>query len=362
MFETINLFFFDLAGIDLTPRHGAIAFGLILGLAFGVLAEVTRFCLRRAVAGERSARAPAAAVWLTALASALIGTQIAVAQGLVSFSDHRFLATDLPLAAIVIGGLLFGAGMVLTRGCASRLTVLAGTGNLRAVLVLLVFAIAAHAALKGVLAPAVSALSAVTLPLAQASLPGAPLFWGVIAAGIAAAAIWRAQLPPRDVFLAALLGLLVPAGWVGTGYVLLDEFDPITFESLAFTSAAANTLFWSVAATSIPAGFGTGLLFGVLLGAAISARLGGRFAWQSFETPRQTGRYMAGAVLMGVGGVLAGGCTIGAGLSGVPSLSIAALLALAAIAAGGALTGRIIRDAAFSTAAGPATQGPQPAA
>ena len=79
------------------------------------------------------------AVWATALATAILGTQGAVAAGWISFADHRLLTPDLPYAAILLGGLAFGAGMVLTRGCASRLTVLAGTGNLRAVTVLLVF-------------------------------------------------------------------------------------------------------------------------------------------------------------------------------------------------------------------------------
>ena len=61
----------------------------------------------------------------------------------------------------------------------------------------------------------------------------------------------------------------------------------------------------------------------------------GEFLWQAFETAQQTRYYFLGAFLMGVGGVLAGGCTIGAGLAGIPTLSIAAILALAAIAAGG---------------------------
>jgi uncharacterized membrane protein YedE/YeeE len=129
--------------------------------------------------------------------------------------------------------------------------------------------------------------------------------------------------------------VLVPLAWVGTGLVLYDDFDPIAMESLAFTSTWADTLFWSVASTSIPAGFGVGLVGGVLLGSLVSALTSGRFQWQSFGSPRETGRYLAGAALMGVGGVLAGGCTVGAGLSGVPTLSIAALLALGAIALGG---------------------------
>ncbi|SFI55939.1 YeeE/YedE family protein [Celeribacter neptunius] len=352
---------YETLGLDMGPRQAAVILGLILGLGFGALAEVSRFCFRRAVAGPKGERGGAASTWLAGLATALIGTQIAVSQGLISFADHRFMATDLPWLAITLGGLMFGAGMVLTRGCVSRLTVLTGSGNLRAGLVLVVFAVVAHATLKGVLAPLRSALGAVTLPLGSAALPGSPLIWTVLLAGGAALFALRASTSRRDILLGALIGLLVPAAWVGTGYVLFDEFDPIALESLSFTSPSAETLFWSIAASSIPAGFGTGLVGGVISGALVSSLLSDRFRWQSFESPRQTGRYMAGAALMGVGGVLAGGCTVGAGLSGVPSLSIAAILALLAIGTGGALTARLIRDDVSLSAVDQARPQAQPA-
>jgi uncharacterized membrane protein YedE/YeeE len=352
----------------LTPREAAIGLGLILGLLYGMLAEVTGFCLRRAVAGEAGERAEASGVWFAALAVAVVAVQAAVGAGWISFADHRFLAAELPWAAVIAGGVMFGAGMVLTRGCVSRLTVLAGSGNLRAVLVLAVFAIVAHATLKGVLAPLRTGLGSLTLPLGEgaslAALPGGTALWaGLIAVGgLTVAARSGASL--KNLALAAGIGLLAAAGWVGTGYVLYDEFDPMAMESLSFTSPAAETLFWGVASTSIPAGFGVGLLGGVVAGAFFAALLGGRFRWQSFESPRQTGRYLAGAALMGVGGVLAGGCTVGAGLSGVPTLSVAAILALAAIAAGARLTavllGELTRPLAGS-AVSPATPQALPA-
>jgi len=134
------------------------------------------------------------------------------------------------------------------------------------------------------------------------------------------------------------MGRRVVAGWVCTGLVLQDHFDPIAMQSLSFTASSTDWLFWSFASTSIGAGFGVGLFSGVLLGSAASALTRSEFQWVSFETPAQTGRYLAGAVLMGAGGVLAGGCTVGAGLSGISSLSISALLALGFIAVGGIAT------------------------
>ncbi|WP_425038014.1 YeeE/YedE family protein [Primorskyibacter sp. S187A] len=351
---------------ETTAKQASVVLALMLGVAFGFLAERTKFCLRRSLVGED--RRQAAGVWLLALATALIGTQAAVAAGLISFADHRFMAAELPWLAIIAGGALFGAGMVLTRGCVSRLSVLTGSGNLRALTVLIVFAIVAHATLKGVLAPVRTTLGSVTTSLGEvtslAALPGGALVWtSVIALGAVAFAL-RSGNRWGTLVMAALIGLLVPAAWVGTGFVLFDDFDPIAMESLSFTSPAADSLFWVVASTSIPAGFGVGLLGGVIAGAALASVLFGAFKWQSFGAPRETGRYFAGAAMMGVGGVLAGGCTVGAGLAGVPTLSVAALLALASIAAGALLANRALAPGAQPNAgsdAQPATPVLQPA-
>ncbi|MYM54550.1 YeeE/YedE family protein [Thalassovita mangrovi] len=352
MFETFG---FE----NLTAPQAAVYAGLILGALFGALAQITRFCFRRAVVGDD--RREAAGVWLTALALAILGTQFMAMNGRIGFGDHRFMATDLPVAAIAIGGLLFGAGMVLTRGCVSRLTVLTGSGNLRALLVLVVFATTAHATLKGVLAPLRSALGNYTVALDNAALPGAGPILAVVLAALLLSQAARSGARPLHLVLAGFIGLIAASGWAVTGYVLYDDFDPIALESLSFTLPAAETLFWGIASSAVSPTFGTGLWGGVIAGAATAALIRGEFRWQSFETPRQTGRYMAGAVLMGVGGVLAGGCTVGAGLSGVPTLSIAAVLALLSIGTGGWISGRMLSEGAASSAGSSATRSLQPA-
>ena len=275
------------------------------------------------------------------------------------------MVSDMPVLAIAVGGLLFGAGMVLTRGCVSRLTVLTGSGNLRAAFVLLVFAVVAHMTLKGVLAPLRTSLGAVTVPMGDyttlAALPGGGWLWSGVIAIAALGFALRSGNRAGMLALAVLIGLLVPAAWVGTGFILYDDFDPIAMESLSFTSPAADTLFWSIASTSIAPGFGTGLLGGVLLGALAASLTFGGFQWQSFDSARQTGRYTLGAALMGVGGVLAGGCTLGAGLSGVPTLSVAALLAIATIALGAKLAQALLSQDVFADAAPSATRHQLPA-
>lgn len=349
---------------NLTAPQAAVFFALAIGLAFGILAQITRFCFRRALVGED--RRAAAGVWLTALAVAVIGTQAAVALEWISFGDHRFMISDVPVLAIAVGGLLFGGGMVLTRGCISRLTVLSGSGNLRAIVVLLTFAVVAHMTLKGLLAPLRIALGSVTVNMGDATslaaLPGGAMVWaGMIAIAALVFALRSGNRAPQ-LALAAVLGLLVPLAWVGTGFILYDDFDPIAMESLSFTSPAAETLFWGIASTSIPAGFGVGLIGGVLAGALAASLIFGGFQWQSFETPRQTGRYLAGAGMMGMGGVLAGGCTLGAGLSGIPTLSVAAIGAISMIAVGAKAMQALLNRGAGADAAPSAKRPLQPAA
>ncbi len=319
---------------ELTPLAASVLLGLAIGCVYGALAQRSAFCLRRSFVGEWRDCLPAMGAWAMALAFAIAGTRAAAATGLISFEGHRFLAADLPLAPVLLGGALFGAGMAFSGGCASRLTVLVGTGNLRALLVLLVFAVTAHAAMKGVLAPLREALDPASVPgggTSLAALPGGEVWPLGLALALAVFAI-RSAARATHLAMAGAIGLLVPLGWIGTGFLLLDDFDPIPLQSMGFTGPMAATLFWTVAATSIPAGFGTGLVAGVVAGSLAAALAAGEFRWQSLEGPRQTGRYLAGAAMMGVGGVLAGGCTVGAGLSGVSTASLAALLALAAMA------------------------------
>lgn len=337
---------FEMFDAEITPIFAAVLFGGVMGLVFGAAAQISRFCLRRGVVGQGAERRSALGVWLTALLVAMVGTQGAVWAGYVDFSEHRFAAAEVPVLAIAVGGLLFGTGMVLTRGCISRLTVLSATGNLRALVVIAAFAIFAHATLKGVLSSLRVSLGSVSVGAGDAALlsglPGGALLWGGLLAALIVTVISRSGAPVRDLGLAAVIGALVPLGWVGTGYLLYDEFDPITLETLSFTAPWSETLFWSIASTSIPAGFGTGLVGGVILGSFLAAAIRGDLKLVTFSQPQETLRYLAGGALMGFGGVLAGGCTVGAGLSGVGTLSVAAILALVSIMLGGRITDHLL--------------------
>lgn len=347
-------------GLEISPRAASVWLGLGLGLLFGAMAEASRFCLRRALVGTEAERRPAAAMWLAALASALAGTQAAQALGLIDLSGHRFLANPVAVVAIVAGGLVFGAGMVLARGCPARLTVLAATGNLRAALVVALIAISAHATMKGALAPLRTTLEGAFSPTLP-QIAGRPELGLLLALALLALALHASGGRLRSLLPGLAIGALVPLGWLGTGWFLADDFDPVPLEALSFTAPLAETLFWVVAASAIAPAFGLGLVAGTSAGAAISSLSAGRAAWVSFTTPRETGRYAGGAILMGFGGVLAGGCTLGAGLSGIATLSSSAALALGAIILGAMAIDRMLSASSSGYGAPSTTQAPQPA-
>ncbi|MCH1536090.1 MAG: YeeE/YedE family protein, partial [Amylibacter sp.] len=176
---------FDQLGFDnLTPKLASVIFALVIGLIFGSISQRIKFCFRRSIVGSGQERKSAQGVWFAALASAIIGTQLLIFYNFISFSEHRFFNSNMPLLAIIFGGIMFGVGMVLTRGCISRLVVLTGTGNIRAFIVFIVFAITAHATLKGIFAPIRVWLGSFTLNLNEVTgfskLIGGPILWSII--------------------------------------------------------------------------------------------------------------------------------------------------------------------------------------
>jgi uncharacterized membrane protein YedE/YeeE len=337
------------------PRSASVVAGLVLGALFGFAAQRSRFCLRSALVSDSpDGRRSALALWLVALAVSLAGVQAALTFSPLDLSEHRYLDSALPLGGLVAGGLLFGAGMVLARGCASRLTVLGASGNLRALLVLVIFGLVAFSTMKGLLSPLRTGLSSVAaLDLSQAGLEQGTLpallgAWATpavvaLAAIAALVAVVRTRLNPLLIVAGTVIGGVVAAGWFVTGFLLLDDFDPIAQESIAFTLPMTDSIFYFIASTSLAPNFGVGLIGGVLLGAFAASLLFREFRLQSFESPLQTLHYASGGALMGLGGVLAGGCTVGNGLSGAATLGLAPITGLLGIIAGALLTARLLR-------------------
>jgi len=312
--------------------------GLAIGVAFGGLARWSGFCMRGAIEDAlTTGNAPRLRGFLAAMVVALVVTQALVLTGRLDLSKAVVLPPTLFWLGALLGGAMFGAGMTLTGGCGTRLLVLGAGGNLRSLVSFLVFAIVAYATIRGVLAPLRAALAAAgTVPLGR--LQTMPLAAGIAFAVVALGFIvWR-RVPARHLVAGVLIGLLVPAGYLATGPLFADEFEAMPVESLNMTRAGGDALMYLLIFTGAKVNFGIAFTGGILAGAFAVAAARGELRLVGFEQPADMLRYGAGAALMGTGGVLALGCTIGNGLTGMASLAPVSFLAVPAIVLGAAAT------------------------
>jgi uncharacterized membrane protein YedE/YeeE len=335
--------------IDLVGDGGAlIAVGALTGALFGAAAQHSRFCLRAATVevAERK-MGPKFGIWLIAFCAAVAAVQLAIVFDIFDPAEARQLAATGSMSGAIIGGLMFGAGMILARGCASRLLVLSATGNLRAIITGLVLTLVAQASLRGVLSPARESLGALWLvPGGEArSLLSAFGLSNAAAAALAVAGIgaglWMARrggIASTRVFAAGLVGIAVALGWVLTFALARTSFEVVPISSVTFTGPSTDTLMGLVNSTDIPLSFGFGLIPGVFAGSFLMALATREFAIQRFGADTPMERYLVGAALMGFGSMLAGGCAVGAGVTGGAIFAITAWVAVFSMWVGAVIT------------------------
>ena len=352
----------DLPGLTLRVLGAAFA----LGLAFGALAQRTHFCTMGAVAdivsmGDWSRMR----MWALAAGTAVLGFNGMVWLGWVKAADTIYAASSLMWLSLLLGGLLFGAGMVLASGCGNKTLVRLGAGNLKSLVVMLVTGVSAWATMRGVTAlarvatvdkvqlalPAPQDLPSLLAPLGGSSGQRA-LVLGLVVGG--ALLLWALARPEgrRGEVLAGGtgVGLLVVALWWVSGVLGHLPEHPVTLEraflatasqrmeSFSMVAPMAYLLEWLVYASDVNRKLGLGAVaaLGVVGGSALAAVAGRSFRWEGFANVGDLARHLGGAVLMGVGGITALGCTVGQGITGLSTLSLGSLLALAGILAGAA--------------------------
>jgi uncharacterized membrane protein YedE/YeeE len=327
--------------------------GFAIGALFGAVGLLSGFCLMSGLRdwwtlGDRGKIRS----YAVAVAVAVIGTQFIAGAGIVEIAKSLYLQPSFSAPVIFAGGMLFGLGMVLSNGCASRALVMLGKGNLRSLVVIAIIGVTAQMTLKGLLAPMrlwllqttqmtpganslPSLFGTLGLPEATARIAATVIVSGVLLAFALSHREFRRQ--PGQLVAGVVMGLLVIAGWLATGWLGADEFDPIPVASLTFVSPAADTLQFIMLSTGMTLNFGIALVAGVFIGSLLTAILTGRFAFEGYTSARQTGRSLAGAALMGIGGAMAYGCSIGQGLTGLSTLALPSFVAAAGIVSGAAI-------------------------
>jgi uncharacterized protein len=336
-----------------------------LSLVFGAITQRTHFCTMGAISdvvnmGDWTRMRQ----WGLAIGVAIGGFALLAYAGLIDSSktihaSHRWL-----WLSGATGGALFGFGMVLASGCGSKTLVRVGSGNLKSLIVLVVLGLAAFATLKGITAVLrVATVDQLTVEFTTvANLPhligaawGLPptlagLILGLIFGG--GLIIWALTGPEfcqLDNMLAGFgIGGIIVATWWVSGHLGFIAEHPETLseaflatnsgraESLSFVSPVAYTLDWLMFFSDKSKVLTMGIVSvaGVIMGSTITALWTRSFRWEGFAGTEDVGNHLVGAVLMGVGGVTAMGCTVGQGLSGIATLGLTSFVALFAIIAG----------------------------
>ncbi len=345
-----------------------VSLAFALAFIFGAVGQRTHFCTMGAIAdwvnyGDRTR----VHQWLLAIGVAIVGTQTLAALGLIDTAKTIHATPRLTWLAYVLGGALFGFGMVLAGGCGSRNLVRLGTGSLKSLVVFIVLGLVAYMSLRGMLGvfrvnliePFVLQLSSAqdlpTLLAAPLGVSKEVLHWALglgLGTALIAYTLTRRDFLKFDNLLAGFaIGGVIVALWFVSGHVgylaehpeTLDEAFLRTnsgrMESLSFVAPLAYTLDWLLffSDKSRVITLGIAAVFGVVLGSLVTALLSKEFRWEGFASTEDTANNLIGAALMGFGGVLALGCTIGQGLSGISTLSLSSLLALVGIVGGAVL-------------------------
>jgi len=337
----------------------------ILSVVFGAIAQRTHFCTMGAISdvvniGDWTRMRQ----WVLAIGVAMAGFAALVATGQVDPTKTLYASNRFIWLSAAVGGAMFGFGMVLASGCGSKTLVRIGGGSLKSLVVFGVLGVTAFATLKGMPAVVrVATVDRVAVDLAAGTaLPGwlaaatgisAAKAWGIlglVTGGVLAAwALMGREFRRFDNLLAGLgIGGVVVGMWWVSGHLGYVAEHPDTLqeafvatnsgraEALSFVSPVAYTIDWFMFFSDKSKVLTLGIVsvFGVVLGSAIAALAGRSFRWEGFGSVEDVANHIAGGALMGIGGVTAMGCTVGQGLTGISTLSVTSLVAVAFIVGG----------------------------
>ena len=343
---------------------------LAFAVAFvlGAISQRTQFCTLGAVSDIVNMNDwTRMRMWVLAMAVAIIGAQVLYAFGLIDLTKTFYVRPNITWLSYALGGLMFGAGMTLASGCGSRTLVRIGGGNVKSLVVFVFLGVSAYMTIKGLFGVwRVNYLDVVSVDVSARGIATQELGSLIAATGfdkkimqISAAAIISIGMlifvltsadfrKSVDGWLGGFgYGLAAVAGWYITAHIGYgenpDTLETVFFgtnsklaESLTFVAPIAYTIellmLWSDASLIVT--FGIASTLGMIAGSFVYSIVFRRFRWEGFADVADTRNHLIGATLMGAGGVIAMGCTIGQGVTGVSTLALGSFIALAGMIAG----------------------------
>lgn len=325
--------------------------GLAAGTVLGFVARRNFFCTLSALEqhwygnnsnGLRS--------WVLAAVIAAILTQTMNAAGIADTRSSFYLTASFSWLGAVVGGLAFGFGMALVGTCGYGALVRLGGGSLKSLMAVLVLGITALSTQRGLLGLGrVSISDQFQLDLSAAGDQSIPsLVDAVTSVNLSAVTIvvllvvpliWIFRDPAfrtdrRGIVTALVVGCVVAFGWFATSRFAETSFVPVQLESASFVVPLADVILHFAAFTGTGPDYGVGMVFGTVFGSALAARMADNVRWEACDDARELSRHIIGAALMGFGGVLALGCTIGQGISAASLLAVSVPVTMISIGFG----------------------------
>ena len=359
------------------PVYKVAMLSFLIAMVFGAVVNKTNFCTMGAVSDwVNMGSKDRLRAWLLAIGIAILATQAMQYKGIINISGAIYLTPNFGWLGYLLGGFVFGVGMTLASGCGQRTLVRVGGGNLKSLVVMILLGLTAYMTMRGLLALVrVNVIEVTNIDLASKGIldqgigtlissalgvENSTLINRIVAmligGGLVVYAFFGKEFRRSfdNILAGVAIGLIIPAGWYITGVVGFDDFDPVRLESYTFIAPIGQGLMYLQTFTGSTINFGIAAVAGVILGSFLYVILTGKFRLETFSNRGDMIRHMLGGAFMGFGGVLALGCTIGQGVTGMSTLALGSLLSLLSIVFGSALTMKVeyyrLDDEGFFTA------------
>lgn len=312
--------------------------GLIIGLIFGVIAQKKQFCfsgsIKDYILTKSTMRGSSV---IMAMIVAIISSTIASSYFDLDFTQTNYYRENMNYLTLIAGGLLFGTGMMIADGCSSRHLIKFAQGDSNSLITILFIGLFAYATTKGFLFSFLSPIiNNETLILWSAYIGNIQMNIYIILSLLILLLLYLVKKLNRILSLldGVLVGLLVASAWIATGVVGEESMERIIdLSGMSFVYPTAKTVELFTYYEINELSFSISLVIGVLIGAFLMSMKNKRYSFgcTANDNTNKVKYNMIGGALMGMGGVLSIGCTVGQGLTGLSTLAFASLLVIISI-------------------------------
>ena len=320
--------------------------GLAVGAVFAIPLQRFRFCLVAGIGNLLLIKDTRLIVaFSVALLVAIGGTQYLEMMDLVAIGDSSYRDPTLDWLGAGLGGVLFGIGSALAGGCITRTLVRTMEGSLYSLIVFVSFAMVAAIVQFGFLESVRLGLTRTTAMVLNTDAGIASILslppWLVLAVVIAVLLLvlfksWQLSPDKNMLLVGAVVGSLVVVSWYITGVLAQDEFMPVKPSAMTMSGPLARFGYFLLSGRLAGLSFAVSFVIGTAVVSFLLALVSRQF---KITAPARGTVKMAlfGGSLMGLGAIMAYGCNVGQGLSGISTLSLESLIAVTGMVGGIAL-------------------------